>query len=215
VITVGMRGWKYLKGNWEYRMWRTSNAAYLMSRGNNYKSNFINKGTMITVQKENGTVLFFNENEHIYFAFAKEQRKFMAYPKQEGIQYERVDVEDVVSVTYINNAHPTIQVFQSDRVPPQPSDYENESIFVVSKEIDKIDIQEREEKKKTTSGRVNYQKNGYEIRFLNACKANGIETVGQLIAFGSKFFEESRNFGKKCCDILSQALNNLYGIEKW
>jgi hypothetical protein len=170
---------------------------------------------MITVQRENGTVLFFNENEHIYFAFDKEQREFVAYPKQEGIQYERVDVEDVVSVTYINNAHPTIQIFQTDRVPPQPSEYENESIFVVSKEIDKIDIQERDEKKKTLSGRVHYQKNGYEIRFLHACKVNGIETVGQLIELGSKFFEKSRFVGKKCCDILSQALNNLYGIEKW
>ena len=174
---------------------------------------------MITVQRENGDVLFFNELEHINFAYSKEKREFVAYPKQDtaaiGMPRRNVKVEDVVCVTYVNDAHPTSQIFKADKAPTPPAEYENDRVMVLYEEIDRLDVLDREEQKKTHPGWGHYQKSGNGVRFLNACKANDIETIGQLLTFGRVRFEETRNMGRMCCDIITKALTNLYGIEKW
>ena len=174
---------------------------------------------MITVQRENGDVIFINEHEHIHCVYKKEERKFIAIPTQPtaniGIPRDRIEVEDVVCVAYTNEAQPTSLIFQADKAPTQPAEYESEKVMVVYEEIDRLDIIEREEQKKKYPGWGHYQKSGNGVRFLNACKANDIETIGQLLAFGRVRFEETRNMGRMCCDVITKALTNLYGIEKW
>lgn len=174
---------------------------------------------MITVQRENGDVIFINEHEHIHCAYKKEERKFIAIPTQPtaniGIPRDRIEVKDVVCVAYTNEAHPTSLIFQADKTPTQPAEYENEKVMVVYEEIDRLDIIERDEQKKKYPGWGHYQKSGNGVRFLNACKANDIETIGQLLTFGRVRFEETRNMGRMCCDVITKALTNLYGIEKW
>ena len=174
---------------------------------------------MITVQRENGDVIFINEHEHIHCAYKKEERKFIAIPTQPtaniGIPRDRIEVEDVVCVAYTNEAQPTSLIFQAAKAPTQPAEYESEKVMVVYKEIDRLDIIERDEQKKKHPGWGHCQKSGNGVRFLNACKANDIETIGQLLTFGRVRFEETRNMGRMCCDVITKALTNLYGIEKW
>lgn len=174
---------------------------------------------MITVQRENGDVIFINEHEHTHCAYKKEERKFIAIPTQPtaniGIPRDRIEVEDVVCVAYTNEAHPTSLIFRADKAPTHPAEYESEKVMVVYREIDRLDIIERDEQKKKHPGCGPYQKSGNGIRFLNACKANEIETIGQLLTFGRVRFEETRNMGRMCCDVITKALTNLYGIEKW
>lgn len=174
---------------------------------------------MITVQRENGDVIFINEHEHIHCAYKKDERKFIAIPTQPtaniGIPRDRIEVEDVVCVAYTNEAHPTNLIFQADKAPTQPAEYESEKVMVLYEEIDRLDIIERDEQKKKYPGWGHYQKSGNGVRFLNACKANDIETIGQLLTFGRVRFEETRNMGRMCCDVITKALTNLYGIEKW
>lgn len=96
---------------------------------------------------------------------------------------------------------------------PSPKDYDTD-LFALSQEIDRIEINEREKQRIAHPGRGIYQKGGNATRFLNISKANGIKTVGQLIAVGRIRFENFKNMGHKCAEQVSQALENLYGI-KW
>lgn len=111
---------------------------------------------MITVQRENGDVIFINEHEHIHCAYKKDERKFIAIPTQPTANIEiprdRIEVEDVVCVAYTNEAQPTSLIFQADKVPTQPAEYENEKVMVVYEEIDRLDIIERDEQKKKHPG---------------------------------------------------------------
>ena len=174
---------------------------------------------MITVIDEKGNVAFINESECVSIVYNKENRMVKASPIQRtadiGLPMNDMKFFDVVSVTYVNEAHPTSQIFQEDKPTPPPAAYENDKVMDVYKEIDRLDILEREEQKKKYPTWGHYQKSGNGVRFLNACKAVDIETVGQLLAYGRTDFEEVRNMGRKCCDVITQALTNLYGIEKW
>jgi len=174
---------------------------------------------MITVQRENGDVIFINEYEHTHCAYKKDERKFIAIPTLPvgniGIPRDRIEVEDAVCVAYTNETQPTSLILQADKAPTQPAEYESEKVMVVYEEIDRLDIIERDEQKRKHPGWGHYQKSGNGVRFLNACKANDIETIGQLLTFGRVRFEETRNMGRMCCDVITKALTNLYGIEKW
>jgi hypothetical protein len=74
---------------------------------------------MITVVKNNGDVLFFNEKEHISFAFSKDEKIFCAYPTQPdanvGMIRKTIKVEDVRCVTYTNESQPTALTFKTDK----------------------------------------------------------------------------------------------------
>ena len=174
---------------------------------------------MITVVKETGDVLFFNENEHVSFAFSKDEKKFWAYPTQPtahiGLPRQTIEVVDVAEVIYTNEAHPTCLSFKTDKTPATPSEYDNESLTALHSEIDKLDELEKEEKKKKYPNWGVYQKNGYARRFMNVCRYYNIETIGQLLKTGRSDFERLRNMGRECADRVSMALKNLYGIEKW
>ena len=100
---------------------------------------------------------------------------------------------------------------------PKPAaDYANDRLIdKVYHEIDRLDIQEREENKKMYPDLGAYQKNGNAVRFMNVAKDHDIETVGQLLEVGSARFKQFRNMGSLCINRISEALDNLYGIKSW
>ena len=174
---------------------------------------------MITVQRENGDVMFFNEKEHVSCAYYKEERKFMAIPTEPtahiGIVRGKTLVDDVVYVAYTNEAQPTNFVVHADERPRQSADYDNDRLVdKLFREMQRLERLEKEEKRKQDPyGRV--QKSGHAVRFLNAVKAADIETVGQLLALGRRGAEDIRNSGRKCVDLAAKALENVYGIKDW
>ena len=96
------------------------------------------------------------------------------------------------------------------------ADYANDRLIdKVYYEIDRLDIQEREEHKKKYPEWGVHQKKGNAIRFMNVAKEHDIETVGQLLEVGRARFEQFRNMGRLCADRISEALDNLYGIKSW
>ena len=100
---------------------------------------------------------------------------------------------------------------------PKPAaDYANDRLVdKVYHEIDRLDIQEREENKMKYPDLGAYQKNGNAVRFMNVAKDHDIETVGQLLEVGSARFKQFRNMGSLCINRISEALDNLYGIKSW
>ena len=96
------------------------------------------------------------------------------------------------------------------------ADYENDKLRdKVYYEIDRLDVQEREEYKKKYPGLGAYQKRGNAVRFMNVAKEHDIETVGQLLEVGRARFEQFRNMGRLCADRISEALETLYDIKGW
>ena len=171
---------------------------------------------MITVQRENDDVIFFNENEYINFVYSKEQRKFVACTKQDTAN---VEVNDVVCVTYTNNAHPTSQTFQADKKQAAPTAYDEQPVTVLYEEIDRLDEIEKKQKQKEykeryPQSRHRSQKSGMAFRFLSVCRHEDIETVGQIVRMGYSRFLRLNNIGHNCAEKVREALDNLYGI-KW
>jgi hypothetical protein len=72
---------------------------------------------MITIIKDSGDVIFLNENEFVRIDFDKADRCVAAYPVQRtayiGMPYPRVEVKDVKSIAYTNEAHPTSLIFET------------------------------------------------------------------------------------------------------
>lgn len=88
----------------------------------------------------------------------------------------------------------------------QKKDFRKESIRVVGRKINEIDVSHL-----MRSGVTK----GYEARFLNYCRFNSIENVGQLLHIGRKSFGESMRIGKKTLEVVDEALLQLYGIKFW
>ena len=82
--------------------------------------------------------------------------------------------------------------------------YKNDRLVdTLAKEIERLDIEE------------NGQKKGHATRFLNAAKAQDIDTVGQLLTFGRARLEGCRNISRITTNWVSKALDSLYGIKGW
>ena len=174
---------------------------------------------MITVIDEKGNVAFINESECVSVVYNKDDRMVRACPIQRtadiGLPMNDMKFFDVVSVTYNNEAHPTSQIFQEEKKPAQKGDFENDKIMVLYEELDRIETEEREKQKREHPNWRSVQKAGSACRFINVAKSADIETVGQLLDFGRSNFEKLRHMGRKCADLVTQGLTNLYGIDKW
>ena len=174
---------------------------------------------MITVIDEKGNVAFINESECVSVVYNKDDRMVRACPIQRtadiGLPMNDMKFFDVVSVTYNNEAHPTSQIFQEEKNPAPKGDFENDKIMVLYEELDRIETEERERQKKKHPNWRSVQKAGSACRFINVAKSADIETVGQLLDFGRSDFEKLRHMGRKCADLVTQGLTNLYGIDKW
>ena len=71
---------------------------------------------MITIITDSGDVKFLNENEFIRIDFNKSDRQVVAYPVQRkayiGMPYPNIEVNDVKSIAYTNEAQPTSLIFE-------------------------------------------------------------------------------------------------------
>ena len=94
--------------------------------------------------------------------------------------------------------------------------FENESINNVITEVDRIDQENTDKRKKEIKERGGYchrcQKSGYAVRLQNALNNLEIKTVGDLLSLGRTGLYYSLNVGKHGVDIVTDALYNLYKI---
>ena len=176
---------------------------------------------MITVIDEKGNVAFINESECVSVVYNKEDRMVRACPIQRtadiGLPMNDMKFFDVVSVTYNNETQPTSLIFQADKQPAPPTAYDEQPVMVLYEEINRLDELDKKEKEKLLrerGSRRRIQKSGRGIRFLNVCRQEDIETIGQIVKMGRANFERVRNMGRDCADKVGEALENLYGI-KW
>ena len=142
---------------------------------------------MITVTRENGNVFFFNEKELSLLSFLKSEKRVLAYQKdQENSDF--AEIENVISVTYTNDAQPVCLCFQADD-PNQNGNIKDTKLV----DLD-IDLP------------FNW------IRFLNVAKYHDIHTVGDLLKISLAKFSQFDNMGPKTARKVSEALTNKYGI---
>ena len=97
----------------------------------------------------------------------------------------------------------------------KPADDNSDNIMVLYEELDRLETAQREQDKKDCPGWGVYQKKGNACRFINICKANDINTVGQLLDMGSQRSLSLRYVGRNTIEDVSKALDNLYGIKHW
>ena len=88
-------------------------------------------------------------------------------------------------------------------------------------EVDRLDIVDKkrltEEYRQRYSWSRNYtaQKSGYAVKLRNVCDKNDIKTIPELLNFGRRKFAAQYCVGKKLCDAVDKALENLYDIKSW
>ena len=177
---------------------------------------------MIIVKTKNGD-RFVNDKAVTMVEHDREKAVVNAHGDK-GMYYH---IEDVEGVIYTNDAQPTMWKDEGSEIqrlkariaqlePKAAADYANDRLVdKVYHEIDRLDIQEREENKKMYPGCRGRQKAGNAIRFMNVAKEHDIETVGQLLVVGRARFERFKHMGRLCADRISEALDNLYGIKSW
>ena len=110
------------------------------------------------------------------------------------------------------------EFFHEEDQPEPETPYINEPISVVIKEIDRIDIEERDKKNEDARAlghRWSYSKCGHAAIVRTACNRESIETVAGLLAFGRDNFLGIYNVGKKVLVSVDKALENLYDIKNW
>lgn len=56
---------------------------------------------------------------------------------------------------------------------------------------------------------------GSETRFLNWCKREDIQTIGQLLQYGKINFMKDRDIGKKTVGAVDDALREQFAVESW
>ena len=131
---------------------------------------------MITVVKETGDVMFFNENEHVSFAFSKNEKKFWAYPTQPtahiGLPRQTIEVVDVAEVIYTNEAQPTALTFKTEKTNTE-HEQRQDGVFV-----------------------QNLVELGFSVRTLNILYAADIRTVADLTKMHKTDILKLRNAGK-------------------
>lgn len=126
---------------------------------------------------------------------------------------------DVISVktypgtpdmTFVNN-------IESEPEPEETpaEDYKNDSMLVLYKELDRIETEERERKRREHPSWGYVQKRGNATRAIVIARQHNIGTIGELLKVGRVTFQSFRNVGPMCCELITQGLSNLYGIEKW
>ena len=87
--------------------------------------------------------------------------------------------------------------------------FNHENIRRLSSEIDRLDQEDRDERKKY---QPSSHKSGWELKFLLACQHYKIQTVGQLVSMNSQKFKLHEGINNKCIEAITQALQNLYSI---
>ena len=166
---------------------------------------------MIIIETKEGNIHFVNEEKYQCLSYSNELKEVWGYWESN----KRDKISNVVKIAFMNQSQPTTMTFLDKQEPAPTADYENETLTALECEIDRIDSEQTKNKKEKHPNCEYIQKNGYARRFVNVCNYCDIKTVGQLLECGRREFERLRNMGRSCADIVTQALTNLYGIEKW
>ena len=103
---------------------------------------------------------------------------------------------------------------------PEPEiPYSDEPISNLIREIDRMDIEERDRKKAEARSqghyRWSYSKKGHAKIVETACRRVSIKTVADLLAFGKYNFLGIHNMGPLATASVDKALENLYNIKSW
>lgn len=87
------------------------------------------------------------------------------------------------------------------------TDLHNEPLGMLTKEINRLDVELHKNGKAV--------KRGYARTFSRTCHDLGINSVQELLDFGSNDFRYLRHMGNATIDIICRALANLYNIKVW
>lgn len=86
-------------------------------------------------------------------------------------------------------------------------DLRSEPLGMLTKEINRLDVELHKNGKAA--------KRGYAHTFARTCHGLGINSVQELLDFGSNDFRCLRHMGNVIIDVISRALVNLYNIKVW
>ena len=86
-------------------------------------------------------------------------------------------------------------------------DFENESLAALFEKVDWLDVLNNKNSK--------VRRRGYAKMFSRVCASRDINTVKDLLKVGSYNLKDARSIGDANLAIVSEALYNLYGIDKW
>lgn len=86
-------------------------------------------------------------------------------------------------------------------------EYENESLAELIRKVDWLDVLNNKNSK--------VRRRGYAKTFARVCSSYDINTIKDLLKFGSYNLRDARNMGAANLAIVSEALYLLYGIDKW
>ena len=163
---------------------------------------------MIIVEKTNGDVIFLNEREFINIAYSKDEKLIVAYPTQPtahiGMPRREIEVKDVRSVTYTNEAQPEKRMYRTYDIldfasapAPTPKQEQTEG---VPEWYDDAKWYPLLDKSVGDIGLIN--------RTVILLEKNGVHTVRDLCQLNKTDLLKFRNFGRKslrdCDDFLEE-----------
>lgn len=94
-----------------------------------------------------------------------------------------------------------------DSLQSKHADLRSEPLGMLTKEINRLDVELHKNGKAA--------KRGYAHTFARTCHASGINSVQELLDFGSNNFRCLRHMGNAIIDVIARALANLYNIKVW
>ena len=126
------------------------------------------------------------------------------------------DIADLANAlaVYIYKDEPEAPSEPAKPAPPvsASSDFKSDSLEDLLREVDRIEAADVEERKK--SG-MYCQMAGFAVRLANVLRREKVETVGELMALGSRGMIRKQDVGPGCISLLKRAFENLYNIKNW
>lgn len=162
---------------------------------------------MIIIKTSNGDA-FVNENEIHIVEHDRLDRQAIIRSAKDGLN---CIIHDVDAIIYTNEAYTTAAEIDADSQPGYASD----GIEKLRQEMKRLEELAKEERRKECPSLLNLQTDGNACRFINICRDNGINTIGDLLKQGRVRILRLKNIGDRSAKLADTALKNLYGIEAW
>ena len=166
---------------------------------------------MIIIKTTNGDC-FVNENEIHIVQHDREQRQAVIRSAKDGLN---CIINEVDAIIYTNEAYTTATENDTDSQPEQQPDYAIDGIEKLWQEMNRLEEQVRDERRKKRPDLSNIHTDGNATRFVSKCRSNGIDTIGDLLKKGRTHILQLSGIGVNCAKLADTALKNLYGIENW